>query len=82
MASPVRTILFDLDETLCERPPSEDPILGRAFRIAGVDPLFDRADYHRVAQSIGGTDSDVDRRVESFERLARAVEPSWRDSSA
>ena len=71
MADPVRTILFDLDETLCEHPSDADPILPRAFRIAGVDPFFDHGDYHRVAQSIGGTASDVERRVECFERLAR-----------
>jgi len=53
MALPVRTILFDLDETLCERPPDSEPILARAFRIADADPFFDRDDYHRVAQSIG-----------------------------
>ena len=71
MGSGIRTVLFDLDETLCEYRQDSASILSRTFEIVGTDPFFTRADYREVAQSIGGTGSDVDRRERCFEQLAR-----------
>lgn len=78
MGSGIRTVLFDLDETLCEYRQESASILSSTFEITGIDPFFTQADYREVAQSIGGTGSDTDRRERCFERLARE---SGRDPS-
>lgn len=71
MSSGVETVLFDLDDTLCEQRRSTEDVLAEAFDVVGVEPFFTAAEYDRVVDEIGGTDSDVRRRERCFERLAR-----------
>ncbi|MCU4971898.1 HAD family hydrolase [Halobacteria archaeon AArc-m2/3/4] len=71
MSRDVKAVLFDLDETLCERPRRPAERLAAAFDRAGVEPFFTADEYHRLVNEIGGTDSDIRRRERCFERLAR-----------
>lgn len=71
MAASVTTVLFDLDETLCEQPIPVSERLGKAFERAGVEPFFAAADYLRLVEEFGGTESDIRRRERCFEILAR-----------
>lgn len=70
MTQPIEAVVFDLDATLCERRRPGSEVLAIAFETAGVEPFFTLAEYHAKIDDIGGTDSDVDRRVRCFEVLA------------
>lgn len=66
----VTTVLFDLDETICEyrRPTAE--VLDLAFSEAGVDPFFSATDWHTAMPRVTGvTDHDEFRRA-CFELVA------------
>lgn len=71
MGEDIRAVLFDLDETLCERPRRPAERLTAAFDRAGVEPFFTADEYHRLVDEVGGTDSDVRRRERCFKLLAR-----------
>lgn len=71
MDAAVTTVLFDLDETLCEYADSSQERLADAFDRAGVEPFFTYDEYRRKVAAIGGTDSDIRRRERCFAELAR-----------
>lgn len=70
MDAPVKTVLFDLDETLCEYSDPSQERLTDAFERAGVDPFFTYDQYRRKVDEIGGTESDIRRREQCFTDLA------------
>lgn len=71
MTAVITTVLFDLDETLCEyaRPGVER--LAEAFERADVEPYFTYDEYVREVEEVGGTESDIRRRETCFANLAR-----------
>lgn len=70
MVPDVTTVLFDLDETLCEYPRPGRERLAEAFERASVEPCFTYDEYLREVAEVGGTESDVRRRESCFARLA------------
>ncbi|UPV76797.1 HAD family hydrolase (plasmid) [Halorussus limi] len=71
MAAEVTTVLFDLDETLCEYIRSGVERLAEAFERADVEPYFTYDEYVREVNEVGGTESDIRRRESCFVKLAR-----------
>ncbi|WP_123533545.1 HAD family hydrolase [Halosimplex salinum] len=79
MSSAVTTVLFDLDETLCDYVRSSAELLDAAFEAAGVDPLFDVARYHEIAERYrDDAEAKAERRARCFADLA---ERAGRDRS-
>lgn len=50
--SATETVPFDLDDTTCAYRRDADEVLAAAFERAGVEPLFDRADWAAVAHEV------------------------------
>jgi putative hydrolase of the HAD superfamily len=71
MASPVDTVLFDIDDTLCEyRRPGSD-LLAQAFETVGFEPFFTQLEYHeRYNEYADDADTVVDLRESAFADLA------------
>ena len=71
MTGPVETVLFDIDDTLCEYRRSGDELLALAFERHGVEPFFTIEDYYdRYAEFAETTDSIDDLRSECFAAIA------------
>jgi len=71
MPSRVTTVLFDLDETLCDYTRSSADLLELAFEAAAVDPCFAVDDYHEIAERYKDeAESKAERRARSFADLA------------
>ncbi|MDS0277440.1 HAD family hydrolase [Halomicroarcula sp. S1AR25-4] len=68
----ITTVLFDLDETLCDQRRHGRAVLSEAFSWCGLDPFFTWDEYVAAVHTVGGTESDVRRREQCFERLAEA----------
>lgn len=73
----ITTVLFDLDDTLCEHPKSTDDRLMRAFERSGIEPFFDATDMRRWIPEINA-DSALEFRRALFRAIARENE---RDTS-
>lgn len=71
MDAAVTTVLFDLDETLCEYARSSTERLADAFERADVDPFFTYDEYRQRVADVGGTESDIRRRERCFTELAQ-----------
>lgn len=67
----VRTVLFDLDDTICTYRRDVDDVLAEAFHRAGVAPYFDAADWGQVIPTIERADSQASFRRTCFRQLAR-----------
>ncbi len=61
MGTPVSTVLFDLDETLCELRRSSTDRLAAAFDRANVGSFFTVDEYHEKVDSIGGWQTPTKR---------------------
>jgi HAD superfamily hydrolase (TIGR01509 family) len=71
MTGPVETVLFDIDETLCEYRRSGDELLALAFDDHEVEPFFAIDDYYaRYAEFADHTDTIDDLRTECFAAIA------------
>lgn len=67
----VETVLFDVDDTLCEYRRSTGELLELAFEQTGVDPCFPVEGYlDRYAEFAQETDTVEDLRAECFATLA------------
>lgn len=74
MPERVSTVLFDLDETLCDYTRSSAELLELAFEAASVDPCFDVGDYHEIAERYKDeAESKAERRARSFADLAESA---------
>lgn len=71
--TPVETVLFDLDDTLCEHPVPYEDRLADAFDRAGVDPYFDAVDVRRAASEVDARDPR-DFREQSFAVVAESYD--------
>lgn len=71
--TPVETVLFDLDDTLCEYPVPYEDLLADAFDRADVDPYFDAIDVRRAASDVDARDP-LDFREQSFAVVADAYD--------
>lgn len=71
--TPVDTILFDLDDTLCEYPVPYEDLLADAFERAGVEPYFDAVDVRRAASEVDARDP-LDFREQSFAVVAESYD--------
>lgn len=69
MPSP-ETVLFDLDDTLCEYRRNADEVLAAAFERADVEPFFDLADWTAVVLEVETVDSQADFRRTTMGTLA------------
>lgn len=69
--SDVTTVLFDLDDTLCEYRRTTDEVLAVAFETVGIEPFFKAADWHAVIPKITAVD-DRDFRLRCFTAIAEA----------
>ncbi|WP_248909225.1 HAD family hydrolase [Halocatena marina] len=67
---PITTVLFDLDETICEHPRSGEDRLNAAFERADIEPFFDTADIRRWLPKIN-EDNDLEFRRALFRAIAR-----------
>lgn len=67
----VTTILFDLDETLCEHIHSGPKRLSKAFLRLDFDQIFTYDEYQKESNKITGTSSDIRLREICFMNLAR-----------
>jgi HAD superfamily hydrolase (TIGR01509 family) len=71
MTTPVETVLFDIDDTLCEYRRSGRELLGVAFDAHDVDPFFTVEDYYaRYNEFSESTDSIEALRAECFAAIA------------
>ena len=71
MTASVDTVLFDIDDTLCEYRRSGDELLALAFDARGVEPFFTIEDYYaRYATFADRTDTITDLRRECFAAIA------------
>lgn len=68
----VEAVLFDLDNTICEYPRSDEELLALAFEEAGVDPFFEPAAYHEtIPEYIDDCDDPATLRRRCFADIAR-----------
>lgn len=65
-----RTVLFDLDDTVCAYRRDTDAVLDAAFERTGVEPFFDAADWAGVVNEVDGADSQAHFRELTFGLLA------------
>lgn len=71
MTNPVETVLFDIDDTLCEYCRSGRELLSVAFDAHDTDPFFTAEDYYaRYDEVADDTDSIEELRAECFAVLA------------
>lgn len=71
MTASVDTVLFDIDDTLCEYCRSGDELLALAFDAHDAEPFFTIEDYYaRYAEFAETTDSIDELRTESFAAIA------------
>jgi putative hydrolase of the HAD superfamily len=71
MSEAVDTVLFDLDDTLCEYRRSGGELLALAFGAVDVEPFFTVSDYHaRYSEFVTDSDSIRDLRADCFAALA------------
>lgn len=71
MTTPVETVLFDIDDTLCEYRRSGREVLAGAFETVGVEPFFDIDAYEsRYGEFVDATDTVADLRAECFTAIA------------
>jgi HAD superfamily hydrolase (TIGR01509 family) len=71
MTTPVETVLFDIDDTLCEYRRSGRELLSVAFDAHDVDPFFTVEDYYaRYNEFSESTDSIEALRAECFAAIA------------
>ncbi|MFC7155504.1 HAD family hydrolase [Halomarina halobia] len=77
------TVLFDLDNTLCEHATTFSDRLAAAFERVGVDPFFGTADVHRWLPRVSA-ESALDLREQVFGGIARELgrDPSVADDLA
>jgi putative hydrolase of the HAD superfamily len=70
-AAPVETVLFDLDDTLCEYRRSPGELIEIACERVGVEPFFDEADYvARYSEFTAESDDAADLRERCFAAIA------------
>lgn len=69
--APVETVLFDLDDTLCEWPEPYQRLLEAAFERANVEPYFDEVDVRRAADQVNAR-GPLDFRKQSYAVVARS----------
>lgn len=69
--APVATVLFDLDDTLCEWPEPYERLLEEAFERANVDPYFDEVDVRRAADKVNAR-GPLDFRKQSYAVVAQS----------
>ena len=71
MSTPVDTVLFDIDDTLCAYRRSGAEVLAAAFEAADVEPFFAIEDYYdRYSRFADRTDSIRELRAACFASLA------------
>lgn len=71
MGTSIDTVLFDLDETLCEPSVSSEERLARAYEAVGVEPVFPAEAYFAVAEEyMEAAEAKAERRALCFEDLA------------
>ncbi|UVE51707.1 HAD family hydrolase [Haloferax larsenii] len=70
MGDNISTVLFDLDDTLCEYRRSEADRLANAFTMVGVEPFFTPADVERLVPTVNA-ESLLDLRLQVFGVLAK-----------
>jgi HAD superfamily hydrolase (TIGR01509 family) len=71
MTGHVDTVLFDIDDTLCEYRRSGAELLALAFDREGIEPFFDVAEYHdRYGTFSEATDTIESLRSECFAAIA------------
>ena len=71
VSTPIETVVFDLDDTICEYRRSGAEILSLAFESADVEPFFTIEEYGPIADElVTDSDSVVENRRRSFARLA------------
>jgi len=69
---PVRAVLFDVDDTLCEYRHSTEEMLALAFERAGVEPFFSHREYVTRYNDFADESDDVaDLRERCFVAIAR-----------
>lgn len=66
----VTTVLFDLDDTLCEYRRPIDEVLDLVFEETGIDPFFTGADWYDVMPVIEEAEDHMDFRNQCFGLLA------------
>lgn len=67
MSTPVDTVLFDIDDTLCAYRRSGADVLAAAFESAGVEPFFRIEDYYdRYSAFVDRTDTINELRAACF----------------
>lgn len=72
MTPPVETVLFDIDDTLCEYRRSGRELLTISFDTHDVEPFFTIEDYYaRYGEFADQTDSIRELRTECFAALAK-----------
>lgn len=70
MAASIDTVLFDLDETLCEPRLSCEERLARAYETVGVEPIFPPDAYFAIAEEyMTAAEEKAERRALCFEDL-------------
>jgi HAD superfamily hydrolase (TIGR01509 family) len=71
MSGHVDTVLFDIDDTLCEYRRSGAELLALAFDRAGIEPFFDVAEYHNRYGTFSETTDTIEAlRSECFAAIA------------
>ncbi|MFB6187112.1 MAG: HAD family hydrolase, partial [Halobacteriaceae archaeon] len=69
----VNTILFDLDNTLCEYNRSPSDLLSESFARLGIDPFFDEVEYiNRYEEFLDDADSMEELRKMCFSSIAES----------
>jgi putative hydrolase of the HAD superfamily len=67
----VETVLFDLDDTLCEYRRSGAELIALAFEDVGVEPFFGQTEYHRrYPEFVDDTETVEELRSECFTAIA------------
>jgi putative hydrolase of the HAD superfamily len=70
-AEPVETVLFDLDDTLCEYRRSSDDLIELAYEAVGVEPFFGQAEYETRYREFADESENVrDLRERCFAAIA------------
>lgn len=70
MGASISTVLFDLDETLCEPRVSSEERLAMAYETVGIDPIFPPEAYFDVAEEyMDAAEAKAERRALCFEDL-------------